>query len=124
MMRAAILVIGLSLVAALATGSAPLRRQPPQADRREGREAFIASGCAECHRVSGDPGLPASAPHGPLLRGMSALSTSEISSLITARSPSGGHWLEAAESGMSKATGCTSLQDVRSIAAYLQASAR
>ncbi len=123
-MRAAILLTAMGLAAALTIGAAPAQRQSPQSDISAGRAAFITSGCAKCHRVSGDPGLPASAPQGPLLRAMSALSTTEISSLITARSPSGGKWLQAAESGMGKATECTTPQDVRNIAVYLQAAAR
>jgi mono/diheme cytochrome c family protein len=123
-MRGAILLAVMTLSAAPATGPAPSHRPSGQGDLSSGRAAFIVSGCAECHTVSGDPDLPAHAPHGTLLRELSTLSATEISARITARSPSGSKWMEAAESGMSRSTGCTTRQDVRSISVYLQANAR
>ncbi len=120
-MRAAILVTAFGLAAL-----AGVAQQPQQAhtDAANGRAAFITSGCAECHRVSSDSELPAAAPNGPILRGMSERSTTEISALITARSPSGSQWLEATRSGMIRSTGCTTLEDVHRIAVYLQARAQ
>jgi cytochrome c2 len=123
-MRGVIVLAVMALAAAPATGPAPSQRPTARGDVSAGRISFIASGCSECHTVSGDPDLPAHAPHGTLLRQMSNLPTAEISARITARSPSGSKWREAAESGMSRSTACATLQDVRSIAVYLQANAR
>lgn len=123
-MRKSIIAAALPLAAGLLLAAQSRERPTVREDITAGRAVFIASGCAECHAVSGDADLPSHAAHGPVLRQLSSLPVTEISARITARSPSGSKWMAAAESGMSNSTGCTTLQDVRHIAVYLQATAR
>jgi len=58
-----------------------------EGDAAEGRRAFIALQCIDCHRVASDPELPLGrrAIAGPLLDGLDRYAASELAGRITSR---------------------------------------
>lgn len=64
-----------------------------------GRRAFVESGCIDCHRVDGDPGLPRGprAAAGPLLSNLGSASADDVAGRITSRSTGSGEDLFGSE---------------------------
>ena len=58
-------------------------------DAFEGRRAFIATACTDCHRVQTDPGLPHSlrSSEGPMLRVYRDVRSSELAKHIRTAGP-------------------------------------
>jgi mono/diheme cytochrome c family protein len=58
-----------------------------EGDPIAGRQTFIAMQCIDCHRVAGDPALPAGRRSiaGPVLRGLDRHPAKEVASRITSR---------------------------------------
>lgn len=76
-MRTTRVLAGLLLLLAAAPGGA--EESVPTEAERAGRAAFIELKCTACHRVLGDPGLPApvASEGAPVLGGLNAVHTRE-----------------------------------------------
>lgn len=99
----------------------------PQGDPGAGRQAFITLRCTGCHRVSGDPELPApvAAEGGPVLGDRATIHTpGSLATAIVAPShtiaPGGAAWREGELSRMGEYASIMTIQQLADLVSYLE----